>query len=118
MIKKILVSLATLFVLLSLTGCATKISASNLYWGDYSKTLYNLKKTPTAETREAHIKELKSIIVKSNELHLRVPPGLYAELGMYLLNDGKKVKANEYFNLELKTYPESKKMVLQILKKS
>lgn len=118
MIRKTLVSLTALFVVLSLTGCATKISQSNLYWGDYSKTLYNLKKEPTSETRAEHIKEINSIIIKSNELNLKVPPGLYAELGMYLLNDGKKAKADEYFNLELKTYPESKKMVSQILKKS
>ncbi len=118
MINKILVSLIALFTLALFTGCAAKISASNLYWGEYSKTLYEFKKNPGSATRTAHIKELNSIIIKSNELNLRVPPGLYAELGMYLLNDGKKEKANEYFNLELKTYPESKTMVLQILKKS
>lgn len=118
MIKKTLVSLVTLFILISFTGCATPISGSNLYWGNYSKTLYDLKKTPGDETRAAHIKELNSIIEKSNELNLRVPPGLYSELGMYLMNDGKKSEANKYFNLELKTYPESKTMILQILKKS
>jgi hypothetical protein len=34
------------------------------------------------------------------------------------LEDGEQGKANEYFNLELGTYPESKAMVNQILKKS
>lgn len=119
MIKKIIVSLIGLSFLALFTGCATtKISASNLYWGDYSKTLYELKKEPGSDTKAAHINELNSIIEKSNELNLRVPPGLYAELGMYMLNEGKKNTADKYFNLELKTYPESKAMVLQILKNS
>jgi len=118
-IKKIIINLIGISVLIMFTGCAaTNISASNLYWGNYSKTLYELKKNPGADTKAAHIQELHSIIEKSNELKLRVPPGLYAELGMYLLNQGKKNQATKYFNLELKTYPESKAMVQQILKKS
>lgn len=115
MIKRILVVLS---VSVLFSGCAlTQISDSNLYWGSYSKTLYELKKNPSSETRATHMEELNSIITESNERNLKVPPGLYAELGMYLLNDGKKAKANEYFNLELKTYPESKTMISQILKK-
>lgn len=118
MIKKIIISLIGISSLVLFAGCtSTGISASNLYWGDYSTTLYELKKSPGADTKAAHIKELNSIIEKSKELNLRVPPGLYAELGMYMLNEGKKNKANVYFNLELKTYPESKAMVRQILKK-
>ena len=119
MIKKIIINMLGVSLLVMFTGCAaTKISDSNLYWGDYSKTLYELKKSPSADTKAAHIKELNSIIEKSSELKLRVPPGLSAELGMYLLNQGKKAQATKYFNLELQTYPESKAMVNQILKKS
>lgn len=119
MIKKILAGLVVLSVCALFSGCALmkNVSDSNLYWGDYSKTLYELKKNPGSEAKEAHINELHSIITESNERNLKVPPGLYAELGMYLLNDDKKAKANEYFNLELKTYPESKVMISQILKK-
>ena len=105
--------------LLWLSGCATmNVSQSGLYWGKYSHTLYELKKNPGADTRAKHIAEINDVIAKSNELNLRVPPGIYAEMGMYSMEDGKQGEANEYFNLELGTYPESKAMINQILKKS
>ncbi|MDT8384491.1 MAG: DUF4810 domain-containing protein [Gammaproteobacteria bacterium] len=102
-----------------LSGCATmNVSQSGLYWGKYSHTLYELKKNPGAEARAKHIAEINEVIAKSKEMNLRVPPGLYAEMGMYSLEDGKQKEANQYFNLELSVYPESKAMVNQILKKS
>lgn len=115
MIKKLSVSL---LALLWLAGCATiQVSQSGFYWGDYSHTLYEYKNSPSPETRVKHIAELNSIIQKSKELNLKVPPGIYAELGMYTLEDGKKDMANTLFNQELGMYPESKVMINQILKK-
>lgn len=113
--KKIIIGLTAL---VWLSGCATtQVSMANLYWGNYSHTLYEFKKNPTPDTRSKHIAEINAIILKSQELNLRVPPGIYAELGMYTMEDGNESKANEYFNLELGTYPESKAMINQILKK-
>jgi hypothetical protein len=100
-----------------LSACAPMVSQSGLYWGNYSHTLYNLKNKPSDETRAKHIAELHSIIQKSKELNLRVPPGVYAELGMYTMEDGKSEQAKEYIKLELATYPESSAMVNQVLKK-
>lgn len=114
--KKLVIALTGI---LFLSGCATmSVSQSGLYWGKYSHTLYELKKNPGEDTRAKHIAEMNDIIQKSNEKNLRVPPGVYAELGMYSLEDGNQGKANDYFNLELGTYPESKAMINQILKKS
>lgn len=109
----------SIIVLLLLSGCATtnQVSQANLYWGNYSHTLYELKKSPTSETRAKHIAELNDIILKSQELNLRVPPGIYAELGLYSIEDGNQSKADKYFNLELSTYPEAKAMINQILNK-
>jgi len=111
--------LLVLTALLGLSGCALSptISHSGYYWGNYSHTLYNYKKSPDEKNRATHIAELNSIIQKSQTLNLKVPPGIYAELGMYTIEDGNRAKANEYFNLELGTYPESKAMINQILKK-
>lgn len=116
MIKK---PLLVLTALMGLSGCALSptISQSGYYWGNYSHTLYDYKKSPDDKTRTTHIAELNSIIQKSKELNLKVPPGIYAELGMYTIEDGNQAKANEYFNLEIGTYPESKAMINQILKK-
>jgi len=115
MIKKFSIVLLSF---LWLAGCATtQISQSGFYWGKYSHTLYEFKNAPSAETREKHIAELNSIIQKSKELNLKVPPGIFAELGLYTLEDGKTDMANILFNQELSTYPESKAMINQILKK-
>lgn len=114
MIKKLL---GVLVLAASLSACAPMVSQSGLYWGTYSNTLYAFKKNPSPATRSAHIASIQAVIAKSKELKLRVPPGLYAELGMYMIEDGKKAEANRLMSLELATYPESKPLVDQILKK-
>lgn len=112
-------TIITICAAIWMSGCALQpqVSQSKLYWGNYSHTLYEYKKNPSPETRKQHIVSINDIILKSKELNLRVPPGVYAELGMYTMEDGKAKEAKQYFNLELQTYPESKTMVQQLLKK-
>ena len=43
---------------------------------------------------------------KSKEMNLRVPPGIYAELGLYAMERNEKNAAQNYFRLEQETYPE------------
>jgi len=93
-------------ILVLVSGCATHVSQSNLYWGNYSNTLYLVKKEPSAETKAAHEKELQLIVEKSKEMNLRVPPGIYAELGLYATNRGDKNAAQNYYRLEQEVYPE------------
>lgn len=100
-----------------ISGCAS-VSQSNLYWGNYSQTLYKMKKEPSDETRKAHEAELLSIVDKSNERNLRVPPGVYAELGIYAKNRGDNKAAENYFRLEEETYPESSVLMQHTLMSS
>ena len=93
-------------VVIFFSGCAAQVSQSNLYWGNYSNTLYNIKKEPGEITKVAHEKELQSIVEKSKELNLRVPPGIYAELGLFAMERGDNNAAQNYFGLEQNTYPE------------
>lgn len=95
-----------IFVLVFFSSCATKVSDSNLYWGKYSNTLYKVKKEPSKATNAAHEKELQSIVKKSIDMSLRVPPGIYAELGLYAMERGDQNAAQNYFRLEQETYPE------------
>jgi hypothetical protein len=76
-------------------------------WEDYSSTLYQMKKNPSAETIKQHMDELTNIMERSKELNLRVPPGVYCEYGFLLMKEGKKEEAFRYFDLEQQTYPES-----------
>lgn len=89
-----------------LSGCVQ--NQKQLYsWGDYSNTLYKMKKNPCDETRVAHTTELKKIIDRSKENNMRVPPGVYCEYGYFLFMRGQKDDALQAFTLETQTYPES-----------
>jgi hypothetical protein len=94
-----------LFVLLFLIGCA---SQKQYYWGDYSNTLYAYRKNANDENLLKHKATLEKIIQESADRNLRVPPGVYAELGYIYLRQNNKDTAIKYFDLEAKTYPESK----------
>lgn len=103
-------------IILLAGGCATTVSDSNLYWGKYSRTLYQLKKNPGQKTATAHKDELIAIIKKSREMGLTPPPGVQAELGYILFNEGKKKPASTLIRQEAKSYPESKILMEKIHK--
>lgn len=114
--KTVLAILPGMLLLSLVSGCAaTKVSESNLYWGKYSDTLYQVKKSPGEDSHAAHEKELFSIVEKSKSLNLRVPPGVYAELGLYALERGEQAEAEKYFALEHSAYPESGALIEQVL---
>jgi hypothetical protein len=86
-------------------GCATQEPMYS--WGDYSSSLYKLKKDPCEENLMKHKQVLLKIMEDSKENSLRVPPGVYCEYGYILMKEGKSNEALSYFDLEEKTYPES-----------
>lgn len=88
------------------------------YYGDYSSTLYAFKKEPGAETKEAHLQSLHEILEKSEKEELRVPPGIYAELGYWLAQDGNTDEAVRYFQLEKQTYPESARLMNRMIEQA
>ena len=89
---------------LFLAGCQT--SQGLYYWGDYEDSLYEYYKNP-AELA-ALTEEILQAIEKSNG---RVPPGLYAEYGNLLLQQGKKDEAVSYFRKERELWPESQHLM-------
>jgi len=113
---KIFLIIAIQFFLLS--GCATKVSQSNLYWGEYSRTLYNTKKEPSPSSNAEHEKELNEIVEKSKNMRLRVPPGVYAELGIFSNDRGDYEQAKAYFKLEQENYPKAEVLMKRTLNNS
>ena len=49
-------------------------------------------------------------------MNLRVPPGVYAELGLYAMERGDSKAAQSYFGLEQDTYPEGAALMQKTLK--
>ena len=77
-----IVSICTTTIIASLLciGCATQ-KQPMYYWGNYSQSLYDSKKKPGSESLLAHRAALVHIVEESKNRNMRVPPGVYAELG-------------------------------------
>lgn len=97
-------------LIMLLQGCTT-VNPSNLYWGNYQGTLYDVKISPGEESTLKHKAELESIIEESGSLEAKVPPGVYAELGFLHFNAGDAAKAKEFYTAEAELYPESEKLM-------
>ena len=95
-----------LFALFSLMGCAT--TEKMYYWGDYSTTLYAARKEANDESLLKHKNTLENIIAESGKRNLRVPPGVYGELGYIYFRQNNNDTAVKYFEMEARTYPESR----------
>ena len=92
-----------------LAGCVAP--PVNYYYGKYSRTLYRTKKDGTPASLENHKSSLLDIIQTSERKGLRVPPGIYCEYAYVLSKEGSS-EADKYFQLEIKTYPESERFVV------
>lgn len=99
--------LALIISLGVLQGCAT-VTDAGYYWGGYSGTLYKYTKDPNETTLANHVEELQKIIAVSREKSLRVPPGIYAELGYIMARKGNDVEAAAQYENEMALYPESR----------
>ncbi len=108
--QHVLVAIAA-SVLLSACATARPIPYA---WGDYSSSLYKLKKDPSDENLRGHKQVLIQIIENSKQQSMRVPPGVYAEYGYIVTKEGKTEEGMKYLDLEAETYPESKAFVERV----
>ncbi|QVM84148.1 MULTISPECIES: DUF4810 domain-containing protein [Novosphingobium] len=84
-----------------LVGCAGQ---KTMYeWGSYQPALVNYAKNAD---KTAFEKELRETIAKAEKKD-RVPPGVYADLGYLLMEQGKGAEAATYFVKERERFPES-----------
>lgn len=109
--------ITTLFVCFLITGCATQSKPPRVYWGQYSKTLYQLKSEPSEVTAAQHKAQLEEIVSKSQEWGIKPPPGICAELGKVYFERGQTDLAVEFMNKEAVSYPESSQLMTQIIQK-
>jgi hypothetical protein len=85
-------------------GCATSQTGYN--WGNYDDALYAHYKSP--QDRQAWVASLKKIILQSEQAGAKVPPGIYAEYGFALYEEGKTADAVAYYTREMNNWPESR----------
>lgn len=109
--KNILVITALLF----LASCAPQ---KMYYWGKYDQATYQHNKKQTEKTKADLLLVYQDIINKKDKgSRNEVPPGIYADYGYLLIQEGQIEKGKEMLENELALYPESKKIVAYILNK-
>lgn len=101
---------------LLLTGCQT--TDQIYYWGDYSQSVYEYNKNPSVSTTNEFRETLEDIIDTSNSENMKVPPGVYFELGYLNLKLNNSAKGMEYLNKEREIYPESEKVIATLIKQT
>lgn len=110
--------LAFIALAIFISGCQQNKQPDLYIWNDYNKTslLYS-NNNHDKEILEKHVAELEKIITDSEAKDKRVAPGIYAEYAQILFETNKKEEAKKYFELEVKTYPESKIFMDRVMSK-
>lgn len=93
-----------------LAGCATN---NHLYeWGPYEGTLFTLYHEPAAKEKalEQYMK-----FIEISDRRRPLAPGLYAEAGTFLLEQGDIEGAIQFYKLERDAWPESQPMLTTLI---
>jgi hypothetical protein len=97
--------------LLLASGCARQ---TTYHWGRYDDTLYRHYKKP--QERAAFVEGLRTTILEAEERGLRVPPGVCAEYGYALYEEGRLPEAIGYFQRERAEWPESRVLMDKMIR--
>ena len=97
-----------------LSGCADDSPRQLYYWdGAYTSSVYEyLSEEGDAG---AQIAALEESLQKAYQRAAKVPPGLYAHLGLLYLSQGNGAKFKAYVEKEAELYPESRDYAMFLL---
>ena len=105
-----------IFIISFLSGCQT---TKPMYeYENYAESFYSMKKEGGAETAAEWKASLENIIEKSKAKAVRVPPGVYANLGYIHLKANNNQGAITFFEQEKQIYPEAAKFMDNLIKKA
>ena len=108
-----------LLMLTALTSCTSPVHGPEVYyWGSYEKILYNIYRHPDKADPSTQIETLLNLIDSAERKGKRVPPGVYAHLGMVYAAVGDTDGALEAFAQEKRLFPEATTMVDGIISRS
>lgn len=94
-------------LLVVLAGCA---SNQGLYeWGQYQETLFVVYHEP--ELKEEALKGYLEFVETGGTPQHPIAPGLYAEAGTFMLEQGEVDSAIKYYKMEYEAWPESQPML-------
>jgi hypothetical protein len=99
-------SRAIVLALAAFAGSAGCAAPQTMYhWGEYDRRVYAYHRDP--KDREAWVEGLMTIILESEAQGQRTPPGIYAEYGYALQEEGRNQEAVAYYQREKAQWPEA-----------
>jgi hypothetical protein len=101
--------LCILFLLFSLIGC---VAQSRYNWSNYDTKMYQHYKNPAE--KEIFVQALKEILDNA-EQNGNVPPGIYAEYGFVMYEQGNNQQAVIYYQKEANKWPESRAFMNKLI---
>lgn len=100
-----------------LAGCAE--GPKPLYhYGSYSDAYYAFKKEPGEKSMGEFKSSIEKLIGESDAKGLRVPPGMFANLGYIHLKMNNPQQAVENFEKEKALYPEARHFMDRMIEKT
>jgi hypothetical protein len=96
---------------LASSGCRPQ---TMYYWGGYDDALYRHYRNP--QDRVAYVEALQTIIAQADQQGLRVPPGVCAEYGYALYEEGRPQEAVPWFQRERDHWPESRILMEKMIR--
>lgn len=108
MISEIRIVLCFLILML-ISGCATQ----KYHWGNYEKASCEYSKEPVND--EKLMQEIARTIERG-EKNSKVPPGMYAEYGYFLIMKSNNEEAIKYFQKEREAWPEAEQFMDSMIK--
>ena len=101
--------LCALFLLFSLIGCGAH---GRYNWSSYDTKMYRHYKNPAE--KEEFVQALKEILDEA-EPEGKVPPGIYAEYGFVMYEQGNNQQAILYYQKEANKWPESRAFMNKLI---
>jgi len=95
-----------------LGGCAPPASPPLYYWGDYESSIHVRYTESDTAAAQAY---LEKVIAGSQAGNGRVPPGVYADYGLLLYQQGRGAEAVAYFRKEADAFPESEPLMTKLI---
>ncbi len=104
--------LLTLSMFVWLAGCA---SNQGLYeWGQYQETLFVVYQEPAL--KEEALKNYVAFVETGGTPQHPIAPGLFAEAGTFMLEQGEVDSALKFYRMEYDAWPESRPMLSMLIK--
>ena len=102
-----------LIVVVAFCSCS---APKGLYtWNKYEKASYNYLKKADEKSAETIIVEYNNVINKQKEKRKTTPPGMLADYGFLLIQQGQMEEGKLNLKREMALYPESKIFIDRIL---